>query len=65
MFISHVSVEVELLKLSESAEAQKAEDLFAKVVAEVTVGPNLLEGSAVFYAGSGRRVFNLINIAFT
>ena len=33
MFISHVSVEVELLELSESAEAQKAEDLFAKVVA--------------------------------
>ena len=48
VLIPHVAVKVKLLELSEPAEAEQAQDLLAQVVAEVAVGPNLLEGPAIF-----------------
>ena len=54
MLVPHVSVEVELFELSESTKTQQAEDLLAEVVAEVTVGPDFLKGTAVLYS-RGRR----------
>ena len=41
MLVPHVTVQIELLELGESTEAEEAEDLLAKVVAEVAVAPNL------------------------
>ena len=57
MLVSHVAVQVELLELGESAEAEQAEDLLAKVVAEVPVAPNFLERAAVFRSRGRRSVF--------
>ena len=48
VLVPHVTIQVKLLELGEPAEAEQAEDLLAKVVAEVAVGPNLLEGSTIF-----------------
>ena len=42
MFVSHVSIKVELLELGEPAETKKAEDFLSEVVAEVAVAPNLI-----------------------
>ena len=60
MLVSHVAVQVELLELGESAEAEKAEDLLAEVVAEVAVAPNLLERPAVFRSRCWRSVFDAL-----
>ena len=60
MLVSHVAVQVELLELGESAEAEEAEDLLAEVVAEVAVAPNLLERAAVFRSRGWRSVFNAL-----
>ena len=65
MLVPHVTVEIKLLELSETTEAQEAENLFAEVVAEVAVRPNLLERSAVFDSGCWRRVFCLVNFTVT
>ena len=42
MFVSHVSIKVELLELGEPAETKKAEDFLSEVVAEVAIAPNLI-----------------------
>ena len=42
MFVSHVSIKVELLELGEPTETKKAEDFLPEVVAEVAVAPNLI-----------------------
>ena len=57
MFVSHVSIKVELLELGEPAETKKAEDFLPEVVAEVAVAPNLLERSTVFSSRCWRSVF--------
>ena len=57
MLVSHVTVQVELLELCESTEAEETEDLLAEVVAEVAIAPNLLERTAVFRSGSWWSVF--------
>ena len=57
MLVSHVTVQVELLELCESTEAEETEDLLAEVVAEVAVAPNLLKRAAVFGSGGWRSVF--------
>ena len=57
MFISHMAIQIELLELGESAEAEETEDLLAEVVAEVAIAPNLLERTAVFRSGSRWSVF--------
>ena len=57
MFVSHVSIKVELLELGEPAETKKAEDFLPEVVAEVAIAPNLLERTAVFRSGSWWSVF--------
>ena len=57
MFVSHMAIQIELLELGESAEAEKTEDLLAEVVAEVAIAPNLLERTAVFRSGSWWSVF--------
>ena len=61
MLVSHVAVKVELFELSESTEAEEAEDLLPKVVAEVAVGPNFLKRSTIFNTGGWRRVISWIN----
>ena len=60
MFVSHVSIKVELLELGEPAETKKAEDFLSEVVAEVAVAPNLLERAAVFRSRGWRSVFNAL-----
>ena len=47
MFVSHMAIQIELLELGESAEAEEADDLPPEVVAEVPLRPNPLEGPAV------------------
>ena len=42
MFVSHMAIQIELLELGESAEAEETEDLLAEVVAEVAIAPNLI-----------------------
>ena len=60
MFVSHVSIKVELLELGEPAETKKAEDFLSEVVAEVAVAPNLLERPAVFRSRCWRSVFDAL-----
>ena len=50
MFVPHVTVQVELLKLGKSTETQQTQDLLPEVVAEVAIGPDLLERTTVFYS---------------
>ena len=57
VFVSHMAIQIELLELGESAEAEETEDLLAEVVAEVAIAPNLLERTAVFRSGSWWSVF--------
>ena len=51
VLVPHVPLQVELFELREPAEAEQADDLAAKVVAEVALGPQALEGAAVAHAG--------------
>ncbi len=50
MLVPHVSLEVELFELCEPAEAEEADNLPAQIVAQVPLGPDTLEGSAVAHA---------------
>ena len=61
MLVPHMAVQVELLELSEPAEAEQAEDLLAKVVAEVAVRPDLLERPTIFNTRGWRGVISWIN----
>ena len=47
VLVLHVSLQVELFELRESAEAEEADDLPPEVVAQVPLRPNALEGPAV------------------
>ena len=50
MFVSHMTVKVELLELGKSTEAQQTEDLLPEIVAEVAVGPDLLKRTTILYS---------------
>ena len=47
MLVLHVPLQVEFFELGETAEAEEADDFPAQIVAEVSFGPQPLEGAAI------------------